>query len=80
MSGVAHCIVGVLDRESMVDIVESLRRTAELKPGGRVKTLLGTTHGLIVRILDDGRVVWELDGSDSELISLPGSLIQAPSP
>ena len=75
MSAVAHYIAGVLDRESMVEIVESLCQTADLKPGNRVKTLRGTTHGVIVRILDDGRVVWKPDESVSELIALPESLL-----
>lgn len=70
-SAVAHYIAGVLDRESTVEIVESLCETAELKPGDRVKTL----RGVVVRKLDDGRLVWRADGSDAELIALPESLI-----
>src|SRR5437016_8778574 len=41
MSAVAHYIAGVLDRESMVEIVEGLCRSADFKPGDRVKTLRG---------------------------------------
>ena len=74
-SAIAHYIAGVLDRESMVDIVESLCESAELEPGDRVETLRGTTHGFIVRKLDDGRLVWQVDGSGAELISLPEGLI-----
>src|SRR5213596_2797622 len=36
MSAIAHYIAGVLDRESMVEIVEGLCESAELKPGDRV--------------------------------------------
>ena len=50
MSAVAHYIAGVLDRESMVEIVESLSKSADLKPGDRVKTLRGSTRGVIVRV------------------------------
>ena len=74
MSAVAHYIAGVLDRESMVEIVESLCEAAAFKPGDRVKTLRGSTHGRIVHLLEDGRVVWQPDGSDSELMALPESL------
>lgn len=75
MSAVAHYIAGVLDRESMVEIVEGLCEAAELKPGDRVKTLRGTTRGVILRVLDDGRLVWKVDGSGAELVALPESLI-----
>lgn len=74
-SAIAHYIAGVLDREEMISIVESLCRSAELKAGDRVKTLRGSTHGKILRVLDDGRVVWRPDASDSELTALPESLL-----
>jgi len=74
-SSIAHCIAGVLDRESMVEIVENLCESAELKPGDRVKTLRGSARGVIVRKLDDGRLVWKVDGSGVELMSLPEALI-----
>ena len=44
------------------------------KPGDRVKTLRGSLHGVIVRTLKDGRVVWKPDGTESELTALPESL------
>ncbi len=73
-SAVAHYIAGVLPREAMVEIVESLCRSADLAPGDRVCTLKGTLRGVIVRILDDGRVAWRPDGSSNDLIALPESL------
>src|SRR5689334_11641970 len=76
-SAVAHYIAGVLDREAMVEIVESLCESADLKPGERVKTLRGSTPGTIVRVLPDGRIAWRPDGSDAELLALPESLIRA---
>ena len=75
-SAVAHFITGVLDRESLVNIVESLCEAAELKPGGRVKTLRGSTSGVILKILGDGRIVWRPDGTKSELTALPESLLR----
>jgi hypothetical protein len=75
MSAVAHYIAGVLPWEAMLEIVESLCQAADLKAGDRVKTLRGTTRGVIVRTLDDGRLVWRVDGSGTELIALPESLI-----
>jgi hypothetical protein len=74
-SAVAHYIAGVLDRDSMAGIVESLCETADWKVGDRVKTLRGTTRGIIRSISADGRIVWQPEGSESELIALPESLL-----
>jgi len=60
----------------MVQIIESLCEATDWKAGDRIKTMRGTTHGLIVKILEDGRVVWKPDGSESELIGLPESLVR----
>jgi len=65
-----------LDREQMVSIVESLCETAEFKPGDRVKTLRGSTSGVIMKILDDGRIVWRPGATKSELTALPESLLR----
>ena len=73
-SAVAHYIAGVLDRDEMISIVESLSQSAALKPGDRVKTLKGTLHGVIVKILDDGRVKWRAE-TGTEFLALPESLI-----
>ncbi|HEY3898635.1 MAG TPA: hypothetical protein VGM54_08485 [Chthoniobacter sp.] len=73
-SAVAHYIAGVLDRESMVQMVESLWQVAQLSTGDRVRTLKGTLHGVITKVLDDGRVAWRPDGASSELMALPESL------
>src|SRR5438876_11801869 len=70
MSAVAHYIAGVLPWEPMVEIVESLCESADLKPGDRVKTLRGSTHGVIIRLQHDGRVVWRPDGRGSEWLAL----------
>ncbi len=74
-SAVAHFITGVLDEDLMRDAVETLCQSADFKPGDRVKTLRGSAHGAIVRVRGDGRVVWHPDGSESELIALPESLL-----
>jgi hypothetical protein len=76
-SAVAHYIAGVLDRDTMVEIVESLSEAAEFKPVDRVKTLRGSTQGTLLRLLPDGRVAWRPDGSETELIALPESLLRA---
>jgi hypothetical protein len=75
-SAVAHFITGVLDLESMTGIVESLCESAEFKAGDRVKTLRGSTKGVIVKILGDGRIAWQPDGTKSELTALPESLLR----
>ena len=74
-SAVGHYIAGVLDRESMTQALNELCRSASFQVGDRVKTFRGGAHGRIVRLLEDGRVVWRLDGSGSELIALPESLL-----
>ena len=76
MSAIAHYIAGVLDRESMVSIVEELCEAASFQAGDRVKTLRGSTRGVIVRVLSDGRIVWKPAGSESELTALPESLLR----
>lgn len=58
----------------MARIVDELCRSAALAAGDRVKTLRGSLRGVIVRMLDDGRVVWRPDGGAGELIVLPESL------
>lgn len=75
-SVIEHYIAGVLDRENMVNIVEGLCEMAELKTGDRVKTLRGSLNGVILKILDDGKIVWQPDGTKSELTALPESLLR----
>lgn len=76
-SAVAHYIAGVLDREAMVEIVESLCASTDLQPGDRVKTLRGPLCGVIRRVLPDGRVTWQPDGGQAELIAQPETLLKA---
>ena len=73
-SAIAHYIAGVLDREAMIQVVESLSKAADWKPGDRVRTLRGSLQGKILRILNDGRIVWRPDGTAIELTALPESL------
>ncbi len=72
-SSIAHYIAGVLDRESMIQIVEQMCAAANLVPGTPVKTLRGSSRGIVVRVLEDGRIVWRTDGG-TELIALPEAL------
>ena len=74
-SAVGHYIAGVLDREAMAGIVEELCRSASLGAGDRVKTMRGSMRGVITRVLEDGRVAVRADGSASELLCLPESLL-----
>ncbi len=48
MSAVAHYIAGVLDHESMSQIVDELCVSADFKPGDRVKALRGSLSGKIL--------------------------------
>jgi len=74
MSAVAHYIAGVLPWAAMVGILESISETADLKAGDRVKTLRGSLRGVIVRVLEDGRIIWKHDGAAGDLAALPESL------
>jgi hypothetical protein len=76
MSAVGHYVAGVLDREPMVQIIESLCESALFQPGDRVKTLRGSLHGQIVRLEPDGRIVWQPDETTAELIAMPESLVR----
>ncbi|NJK92204.1 MAG: hypothetical protein HC904_10465 [Blastochloris sp.] len=54
--------------------MHSLCQSADFQPGDRVQTLRGTTQGVILRVLEDGRIVWQPDGVETELTGLPESL------
>jgi hypothetical protein len=73
-SAVAHFITGVLDEDMMIEVIDTLSETSDWKTGDRVKTLRGSLHGKILRVLNDGRIVWQPDGTTSELTALPESL------
>jgi len=73
-SAVAHYIAGVLDCEAMEEIINTLWKSSVFQAGDRVRTLRGSLRGKIVRILDDGRIVWRPDGATHELTGLPESL------
>jgi hypothetical protein len=75
MSAVAHCIAGVLDHDSMAQIVNELSEAASFQPSDRVETLRGSVNGTILCVLPDGRVVWRTD-SGTELTVLPESLVR----
>jgi hypothetical protein len=49
------------------EVLEALCEAASFQPGDRVKTLRGSSRGIIIRLLADGRVVWRPDGTGSEL-------------
>ncbi len=72
----AHYIAGVLDRESVIAGVEALAEAADFQPGDRVRTLKGSLHGVVRKILPDGRVAWLPDGNETELMALPESLLK----
>jgi hypothetical protein len=72
----AHFVAGVLDWDSVVKGIHSLTQAADFHPDDRVQTLKGTTVGTILRLLPDGRVIWQPDGSTTELLALPESLLR----
>ncbi len=72
----AHFVAGVLDHEAMETGLMALSELADYKIGDRVRTLRGSTHGIVRIILSDGRIVWQPEGSHSELIALPEGLLR----
>ena len=58
----------------MVATLESLCQHASFQPGDKIRTLKGSLHGVIVKILDDGRVKW-LAETGTEFLGLPESLV-----
>lgn len=74
--GVADYVVGSLEREVMVEIVEGLWAAAELRPGTRVKTLRGAAEGVVLRRFPDGRVLWRPKGTEGDLVAQPESLLR----
>ena len=60
----------------MASAIDSLWEAADFAPGDRVKTLRGSTRGTVVRLQKDGRIVWRPEGTKSELIALPESLLR----
>ena len=64
----------------MLAAIESPCQSANFAVGDRVKTLRGSAQGVIKRILADGRVVWQPDGTRAEVTALPeGLLLEKPS-
>jgi hypothetical protein len=72
----AHYVAGVLDREPVTQGIIALADIANFKPGDRVKTLKGSLHGVVRKILPDGRIAWQPDDNEAELIALPESLLR----
>jgi len=72
----AHYVAGTLDWDSLCLGIDSLTEAPDFKVGDRVKTLKGSTHGVIVNLLPDGRVAWKPDGTSSELRAFPDALLR----
>lgn len=72
----AHYVAGVLEEQFLVLGLESLTESFDFETGDRVKTLKGAMHGVIQKVLPDGRVSWLPDGSSMELLALPESLLR----
>ena len=74
---VAHYIAGVLDWEAAAGLIDGLWQAASFAVGDQVQTLRGSARGTVVRLLEDGRVVFKSEVGGVELISLPESLRKA---
>jgi hypothetical protein len=72
----AHYVAGVLDRDAVAGGIVALAEAADFQPGDRVKTLKGSLHGVVQKVLPDGRIVWKPDNSHTELTALPESLLR----
>ena len=58
----------------MAQILDALCRSADFKPGDRVRTFRGSMRGVILSVESDGRVTWRTD-SGTELLTLPEALL-----
>ncbi len=65
----------LLFRAKIDALICALFASANFHPGARVKTLRGSMSGRILRVLSDGRVVWQTD-SGAELTALPEALLK----
>jgi hypothetical protein len=72
----AHFVAGVLDRDLMLSGIESVCEAADFAVGDRVRTLRGSATGVVLRVQADGKIIWRPNGSRSELIALPESLLR----
>jgi hypothetical protein len=72
----AHYVAGVLDREPLTGGIVALADIANFKPGDRVQSLKGSLHGVVRKILPDGRIAWRPDDQGAELTALPESLLR----
>lgn len=79
-SAAAHFITGVLDEALMIAGINTLWSSASVCVGDRVKTLRGSVHGRVLRLLEDGRIAWQPDGTETELLALPESLLRETNP
>ncbi len=75
ISAVAHYIAGVLDWDAASAIIIGMSAMSTFTPGMKVKTMRGSAHGTVVRVLEDGRLVWVPDGGHIEMIAMPDSLL-----
>jgi hypothetical protein len=68
-------VEGNRDRDTVLGTLGELCEVVAFQVGDRVRTLKGTRHGVIRKVLPDGRLVWRPDGGGAELIALPESLL-----
>lgn len=77
----AEYVEGNLDRETAVNVLAEMCGLVCFQAGDRVRTLKGTRHGVVRRLLPDGRLVWRPDGGSVELMAPLESLLrESPEP
>jgi hypothetical protein len=76
----AHFVAGLPDVDETIlkNGLQELARIGQFKVGDRVATLKRTLTGKIVRLNDDGTVVWKCDQTGSVMTATPQSLIPSP--
>ena len=70
----AGYVSGVRDRAELIALTASLCEDDALAPGDAVQTLRGSATGIVVRVIDDGRITWRSDATQSELTGTAASL------
>jgi hypothetical protein len=76
----AHFVAGLpdVDEKVLKSGLEELAQIDQFQVGDRVATLKKTLTGKIVRLNDDGTVVWKCDQTGSVMTATPQSLIPLP--
>jgi hypothetical protein len=73
---VAHFIAGVLGEAAMLNGLNDLVALERLQVGDRVATRRKSVTGTVIKITEDGKVIWKCDRTGAVMTGTPQSLIR----